>query len=119
MDGNQTQSETFRSEVAKPYLGKPKKLPQKRHYKGGKSAVGVSVLAVMGWIGNLRNEPVHLCHDSCTDISLLSLEYYRTMVNPPLIRKGMKMNLWQLTDKDSKIEGYVSMPIFTLSENGK
>lgn len=27
------------------------------------------------------------------------------------------MNLWQLTDKDSKIEGYVSMPSFTLSEN--
>ncbi len=28
------------------------------------------------------------------------------------------MNLWQLTDKDSKIEGYISMPIFTLSEQG-
>ncbi|PBK64293.1 hypothetical protein ARMSODRAFT_840740, partial [Armillaria solidipes] len=75
------------------------------------------VLAIMGWIGNLQNKPVHLRHNSCVDINLLSLEYYKTMVNPPSIRKGTKMNLWQLTDKDSKIEGYVSVPIFTLSEN--
>ncbi|KAK0185768.1 hypothetical protein F5146DRAFT_937614, partial [Armillaria mellea] len=57
--------------------------------------------------------------DSCMDINLLSLEYYRTMVNPPSIRKGTKINLWQLTNKHSKIEGYVSVPIFTLSENGE
>lgn len=29
------------------------------------------------------------------------------------------MDLWQLTDKDSKIEGYVLMPIFTMSEEGE
>ncbi len=112
-------SETVRTESVKPYLVKPKKFPHKHHYSGGKSAVGVSVLVVLGWIGNFQNEPVHLRHDSCADVSLISLEYYKNLVNPPSIRKGTKMNLWQLTDKDSKIEGYVSIPIFTLSEKGE
>ncbi len=32
---------------------------------------------------------------------------------------GTCMKLWQLTDKEAKIEGYISMPIFTLSEAGE
>ncbi|PBK84512.1 hypothetical protein ARMGADRAFT_943396, partial [Armillaria gallica] len=82
----------------------------------GKLAVGISVLAVQGWVRNLSNDLIHLRHDSCADVSLISLEYYKTLVNPPAIKKQTKMNLWQLTNKDSKIEGYVSMHIFTLSE---
>ncbi|PBK98142.1 hypothetical protein ARMGADRAFT_906222, partial [Armillaria gallica] len=57
--------------------------------------------------------------DSCTDVSLISLEYYESLVNPPAIKKGIKMNLWQLTDKDSKIKGYVAIPIFTMSEQNE
>lgn len=112
-------SEVQLNEKIKPYLMKPKKIPRKRTYEGGKPAVGISVLAVQGWVGNLSNDPIHLRHDSCADVSLISLEYYKTLVNPPAIKKGTKMNLWQLTDKDSKIEGYVSMPIFTLSEQNE
>ncbi|PBK79373.1 hypothetical protein ARMGADRAFT_950949, partial [Armillaria gallica] len=57
--------------------------------------------------------------DSCADVSLISLEYYKSLVNPPTIKKGIKMNLWQLTDKDSKIKGYVAIPIFTMSEQNE
>ncbi len=111
--------EVMLSEMIKPYLVKQKKILHKHNFQGGKSAVGISVLAVQGCVGNLQNEPIYLRHDSCADMSLIFLEYYHSLINPPSIKKGTKMNLWQLTDKDSKIKGYVSMPIFTVSEQGK
>ncbi len=52
-------------------------------------------------------------------MSLLSFEYYKTLWNPPAIRTGTRMKLWQLTDKESHIEGYVLMPIFTISKQGE
>ncbi len=98
---------------------KPKYLPHKQNIKKGTSAIGISVLMAEGWIRNINNPPSYLRHDSGADISLISLEYYRTLKNPPAIKTGMRNELWQLTDKESKIEGYVTMPIFTMSEWGE
>ncbi|KAK0430000.1 hypothetical protein EV421DRAFT_1744636 [Armillaria borealis] len=98
---------------------KPQHISQQWHRDAGCSAIGISVLAVEGWIGNPHNTPVLLHHDSRADVSLLFWEYYQTLTNPPQIKKGAQMKLWQLTDKDADIEGYVTMPIFTLTENGK
>lgn len=98
---------------------KLKCLPHKQNVKKGTSAIGISVLMVEGWIGNINNPPSYLRHDSGADVSLISLEYYRTLNNPPAIKTGMRMKLWQLTDKESKIEGYITMPIFTMSEWGE
>lgn len=94
-------------------------IPQQQHHHAGHSAIGISVLAVEGWIGNPHNTPVLLCHDSGANVSLLSWEYYQTLTNPPRIKKGARMKLWQLTDKDADIKGYVTMPIFTWTENGE
>ncbi|SJL08056.1 uncharacterized protein ARMOST_11415 [Armillaria ostoyae] len=111
---------SFLSQIkALPTPLKPRHIPRQRHHDAGHSAIGISVLAVEGWIGNPRNTPVLLHHDSGADVSLLSWEYYQTLTNPPRIKKGAQMKLWQLTDKDADIEGYVTMPIFTLTENGE
>lgn len=110
---------TLQSKKVEPYLTKPRQILHKQSVKQGQSAIGISVLAVTGWVGSLKNKPIHIRHDSCTNISLMSLEYYKTLINPPAIRKGLKMNLWQLTDKDSKIKGYIVIPITTLSEKGE
>ena len=73
----------------------------------GSSAVGVSVVAVQGWVGSMRNDQIDLRLDSCADITLISQDYLESLKDHPLCQKGLKMDLWQLTDKDAKIQGYV------------
>lgn len=83
------------------------KLNKRRFTPSGSSAVGVSVVAVQGWVGSMRNDPTDLRLDSCTDVTLISQEYLESLKDHPLCQKGLKMDLWQLTDKDAKIQGFV------------
>lgn len=94
------------------------KLKKKRFMPAGSSAVGVSVVAVQGWVGSTRNEQIDLRLDSCADVTLISQEYLESLKDRPPCQKGLKMDLWQLTDKDAKIQGYVQIPIFTESTEG-
>ena len=94
------------------------KLKKRRYTPSGTSAVGVSVVATQGWVGSTRNSPVDLRMDSCADVTLISQEYYESLKDKPSTRKGIKMNLWQLMDKDSEIQGYVRIPIFMKSTEG-
>ena len=34
------------------------------------------------------------------------------------MKQGMRMQLWQLTDKDSKLKGFVRIPIFMITDDG-
>ncbi|PBK63534.1 hypothetical protein ARMSODRAFT_894322, partial [Armillaria solidipes] len=107
------------AELPPPTNEKPTKLTPKRRTREGESAAGISVLAVEGWVGSLRNKKTYLRHDSCADISLISEEFYNKLENAPVIKTGMKLELWQLTDKNTKLRGFVRLPIFTLSESGE
>ena len=97
---------------------KPIRMPKKRFYPTGESSVGVSVLSVKGWVGNLNNAMTDLRLDSCADITLISSEYYDTLKAAPNIQQGMRMKLWQLTDKDSTLRGFVRIPIFMETDDG-
>ena len=97
---------------------KPIRMSKKRFYPTRESSVGVSVLAVKGWVGNLQNAQTDLCLDSCADVTLISAEYYDTLKDAPAIQQGMRMKLWQLTDKDSTLRGFVRILIFMMSEDG-
>ena len=101
-----------------PTLDAKIKLKKRRFAPAGTSAVGVSVVAVQGWVGSTRNDPVNLRLDSCADVTLISQEYLESLKDKPPCQKGMKLNLWQLTDKDSTIQGYVRIPIFMESSDG-
>lgn len=79
--------------------------------------VGVSVVAVQGWVGSMRNAPIDLRLDSCADVTLISQEYLESLKDKPACQEGLKMNLWQLTDTDSMIQGYVRIPIFMESSD--
>ena len=94
------------------------KLKRRQFTPAGSSAVGVSVVAVQGWVGSMRNDPTDLRLDSCADVTLISQEYLESLRNRPSCQKGIKMDLWQLTDKDAKIQGYVWIPIFMESSEG-
>jgi len=92
----------------------------KRHVcPDGMSAIGVSVLAVKGWVGSKNNPEIDLQLDSCADITLISEEYYDTLKDKPKLKSGVKLRLWQLTDKDASIQGYVTLPITMLGRNGE
>lgn len=75
------------------------------------SAVGVSVLSMRGFVGSLKNVETDLRLDSCADVTLISNEFYESLTARPSIKQGMRMQLWQLTDKDSSLRGFVRIPI--------
>ncbi|KAJ3474331.1 hypothetical protein NLI96_g12517 [Meripilus lineatus] len=111
--------ELARIEKNLPNKEKIRWIPQKRTFPEGHSAVGQSVVAVRGKLGDLGEESMDLRLDSCADISLISEECYRGLKNPPLLRKGLKFSLWQLTTKGASILGYVKLPVFMTSEDGE
>ena len=71
------------------------------------SAVGISILSARGFAGSLKKAEMDLRLDSCADITLISHEFYESLVSKPSIKQGMRMNLWQLMDKDSKLKGFM------------
>lgn len=75
-------------------------------------------MAVQGWVGSMRNQQTDLRLDSCADVTLISQEYLESLKERPICQKGLKMDLWQLMDKDAKIQGYVQIPIFMESLEG-
>lgn len=91
-----------------------------RRYKpSGSSALGVSVLSLQGHINDINEPATDLRLDSGADITLISAEYYAKLAKPPKLRTGRKMDLWQLTDRKSKIEGYIEVPVFVKSKTGE
>ena len=97
---------------------KPIRMRKKRFYPTGESSVGVSVLSVKGRVGSQNNSITDLRLDSCADVTLISAEYYDSLKSAPPIQQGMRMKLWQLTDKDSTLRGFVRIPIFMTTEEG-
>lgn len=81
-------------------------------------AVGVSVLSARGYVGSLKNVETDLRLDCCADITLISSDFYNSLVTKPKIKQGMHMQLWQLTDKDLKLRGFVRIPIYMVTDDG-
>lgn len=69
-------------------------------------------------MGNLNNATTDLRLDSCVDVTLISAEYYDSLTSAPSIQQGMRMKLWQLTDKDSTLKGFVLIPNFMTTDEG-
>lgn len=101
-----------------PKMDKPIRLPRKRTTPPGLSALGISVLSTKGWVGNMDNPRIDLRLDSCADVTLISAEFYASLKNVPREQQGMRMKLWQLTDKDSTLKGFVRIPIMMETEDG-
>jgi len=69
--------------------------------------LGVSILLTKGWVAGLENSRIDLRLDSCVDVTLISKEFFNTLKGTPHIQQGMRMKLWQLTDKNEKLKGYI------------
>ncbi|KDQ65183.1 hypothetical protein JAAARDRAFT_109692, partial [Jaapia argillacea MUCL 33604] len=92
---------------------------RKRRTSPGFSAVGVSVVSMRGQLGHLANTEVDLRLDSCADVSLVLWEFYDSMQFKPRLRQGLKMKLYQLTEKDTSLSGYVVLPVYVVMELGR
>jgi len=103
---------------APPTKEKLFRLPKARSHLEGMSAIGVSVLSTKGYVGGLNNLETDLQLDSCADITLISHEFYEQLMSKPSIKQGMRMHLWQLTDKDSQLKGFVRIPIYMTMVEG-
>ena len=97
---------------------KPIRMSKKRFYPTGESSVGVSVLSVKGRVGSQNNDVTDLRLDSCADMTLISADYYDSLKSAPPVQQGMRMRLWQLTDKDLTLKGFVRIPIFMTTDDG-
>jgi hypothetical protein len=97
----------------------PLRIGKLRSYDPGRSAAGVSVLATSGWLGSTSEKRLDLRLDSCADVTLLSDAFWKGMKNRPKLKRGVKMRLYQLTDKDSEIVGYVDVPIIMETRCGE
>ncbi|KAL1687727.1 hypothetical protein GGG16DRAFT_61528, partial [Schizophyllum commune] len=102
----------------RPYEEKPIKLKSRIKRPPGKASAGTSVLSVRGHLGALTEEEIDLRLDSCASLTLLSAQLYDRLRNPPPIRKGTKMKLWQLTSTSDPIRGYVRLPVFIHADDG-
>lgn len=89
-----------------------------RQFQAGQSARGISVLSVKGRLNSLDEREVDLRLDSCADITLLSEDFYRSLKSPPKLKKGVKMTLWQLVDRNASIQGYVDLNVYVRTDQG-
>ena len=84
----------------------------------GRAAEGVSVVSVKGTVGSKMGDMLDLQLDSGADVTLISEELYLSLKNPPRMRQGMKLKLYQLTDTNAQLKGYVRIPIFMTTHRG-
>ncbi|KAI5887377.1 uncharacterized protein SCHCODRAFT_01051240, partial [Schizophyllum commune H4-8] len=82
------------------------------------SGKGSAVLCVFGFLGSEGEVRVLLRFDSCASLSLISGATYDSMKNPPPLKQGAKMRLWQLTDKTVSIRGYIHQPVLMRADDG-
>ena len=72
-----------------------------------------------GRVGSTRNASTDLRLDSCADITLISADYLSSLRDKPAVQQGMRMKLWQLTDKDCELGGFVRIPIIVETREGQ
>ncbi|KZT32355.1 hypothetical protein SISSUDRAFT_965942, partial [Sistotremastrum suecicum HHB10207 ss-3] len=70
------------------------------------------VLSVPGQLSDPSAPTINLRLDSGADLSLMSENYYRSLVSPPPLRKGFKLKLLQLTSSETRVLGYVNTKIY-------
>ncbi|KAI5892345.1 uncharacterized protein SCHCODRAFT_01094336 [Schizophyllum commune H4-8] len=110
--------EAFAIPDVKPFEDPPRKLKARIKKPPGYASVGTSVLSVRCKLSSLEDEEIDGRLDSGASLSLLSADQYDQLKNPPPIKKGAKMKLWQLTSSSAPMRGYVRLPVFVATDHG-
>jgi hypothetical protein len=114
----QDQAQNFPS-IPPPGDEKPVQLTKWRKHRAGPSAIGVSVLSVKGWVGSTLNRETDLQLDLCANITLISQDFYESLQHKPPLQQGLCMDLYQLTERDTSLAGFVRIPIIMVTKGGQ
>jgi hypothetical protein len=98
----------------KPYLA----VPFSFKHRPGKQSAGISVLSVRGSLTSPDKDYLDLRLDSGADISLLSYEFYQSMMHKPVIKRGDDIILQPLVGEE-RVRGYVELPIYIPAASGE
>ncbi len=79
---------------------------KQRQFPEGHSSSGIRALRVQAHIGSLDSPAFAARLDSGADVTLMSEEFLSTLAEPPNIKEGIRMQLYQLTGS-AKVLGYV------------
>ncbi|EJD43118.1 hypothetical protein AURDEDRAFT_126032 [Auricularia subglabra TFB-10046 SS5] len=101
-----------------PSQDRPIRMPRKRNPPPGRSGAGVTVLSCKGKVGSLLEQLITLRLDSCANLTLVAKRFLERLKHPPKVKKGMKLQIAQLTSSAPNIEGYVTLPTFIRGEDG-
>ncbi|GJF00794.1 polyprotein [Phanerochaete sordida] len=93
-------------------------LQPRRTFAGGRSSHGISVLSMKGRAGSTLDSEIDLRLDSGADVSLVSSSFYRSLKQPPKLKKGERLKLWQLLDRNTQIDGYVTLNLYVRALDG-
>ena len=80
----------------------------------GMGLLGTKALHIQVKIGSLESESIWARLDSGADIMLISEEFWKSMVNTPRLREGMRMKLYHLTS-GAKVLGYIKTELYALA----
>ncbi|KDQ27184.1 hypothetical protein PLEOSDRAFT_1042841, partial [Pleurotus ostreatus PC15] len=79
---------------------------KRRQFSEGHSSAGIRALRVQAHIGSLDSCAIIARLDSGADVTLMSEDFLHTLSEPPDIKEGMRMRLYQLTGS-AKVLGYI------------
>ncbi|EDR09759.1 uncharacterized protein LACBIDRAFT_325536 [Laccaria bicolor S238N-H82] len=82
----------------------------------GMGSLGTKALHMRAKIDNLESDCVKARLDSGADITLISEEFWKSMVNSPRLREGMRMKLYHLTG-GAKVLGYIKTELFVVAQD--
>ena len=82
----------------------------------GMGSLGTKALHMQAKIGSLKSDSIRAQLDSGADITLISEEFWKSMINAPRLREGMKMKLYHLTG-GAKVLGYIKTELYALARD--
>ena len=82
----------------------------------GMGSLGSKALHMRARIHKLDSNDVKARLDSGADITLISEEFWKTMVDPPRLREGMRMKLYHLTG-GAKVLGYIKTELYATAQD--
>ncbi|KDQ23947.1 hypothetical protein PLEOSDRAFT_1048281, partial [Pleurotus ostreatus PC15] len=90
---------------------------KRRQFPEGRSAVGIKVLHMPAYIGSLDSPQMTARLDSGADVTLISEDFHNALPEPPVIKEGVRMRLYQLTGS-AQVLGYVRTKLLVRAASG-
>ncbi|KDQ26071.1 hypothetical protein PLEOSDRAFT_1045515, partial [Pleurotus ostreatus PC15] len=106
--------------LSQPHTVSGPKLVQairRRQFLEGHSSVGIRALRMQVHVGSLQSPAIDARLDSGADVSLMSEDFLSTLDEPPNIKEGMRMRLYQLTGS-AQVLGYVRTKLLIPAASG-